>query len=191
MPVYTNNNGPISSYLIIVKNMNSVQAFDKDHLISYHDAIRDGISYYIAAELTPMDIDRPFLIGDENNYMNYYNAKLHAGVKYEYIIGVKSVKEQLTKYSFSNNSYLISTPFITYNSGINNEGYRVLDVILYISIIVIILLIIAVIIGFIILKRKISVKNRQRLSDNQELTLQGPMIDMVTKSCQYFIKLFN
>ena len=38
------------------------------------------------------------------------------------------------------------------------------------------------IIGFIILKSRV-VNRRQRLSDNQELTLQGPMIEVVSKLC--------
>lgn len=101
-------------------------------------------------------------------------------MKYEYIIGLKSVNGLTTKYSFSNNSYLISTPFIIHDKLSNSNGPSALDIILYISIVVIVVMIIAVLIGFVLLRRKISIKNRQRLSDNQELTLQGPMIDMVT-----------
>lgn len=48
-----NNNGPTTSYIVIVKNMNSVQAFDLEYLIKYDIANRDGISYYITAELNP------------------------------------------------------------------------------------------------------------------------------------------
>lgn len=40
-------------------------------------------------------------------------------------------------------------------------------------------MLIAGIIGFIILKSRV-VNRRQRLSDNQELTLQGPMIEVVS-----------
>lgn len=40
------------------------------------------------------------------------------------------------------------------------------------------------IIGFIILKSRV-VTRRQRLSDNQELTLQGPMIEVVSAASQY------
>lgn len=46
-----NNNGPVSKYLIIVKSLNSVQTFDPDNLKNYEDAKKDGMSYYIAAEL--------------------------------------------------------------------------------------------------------------------------------------------
>lgn len=85
----------------------------------------------------------------------------------------------MVKYAFSNNSQLISTPFMMFDHNYSH-GPTTLEVILYVAITIMIILIIAVIVGFIILKRKISIRNRQRLSDNQELTLQGPMIDMVS-----------
>lgn len=50
----TNNNGPVSKYIVIVKNMNSVQIFEPTNLKNYEDANRDGLSYYIAAELDPL-----------------------------------------------------------------------------------------------------------------------------------------
>lgn len=48
-----NNNGPLSEYVVIVRNMNSVQTFDPENLKTYDEARRDGISYYIAVELDP------------------------------------------------------------------------------------------------------------------------------------------
>lgn len=47
-------------------------------------------------------------------------------------------------------------------------------------------MLIAGIIGFIILKSRV-VNRRQRLSDNQELTLQGPMIEVVSFTLHFIL----
>lgn len=115
------------------------------------------------------------MVGDEKTRENYYNAKLIRGNHYQIIIGVKSVGKFLTKYAFSNNSDLTFTPFLTHDS----QGPTLLELVFYVAITIMVILIIMVIVAFVILKRKITARNRQHLSDNQELTLQGPMIDMV------------
>lgn len=48
-----NNNGPITSYLVVVINQDNQQIFQEELLKSYDEAKRDGVTYYIAAELNP------------------------------------------------------------------------------------------------------------------------------------------
>lgn len=51
-PVY-NNNGPVTSYLIVVIEANAVQAVQTENLKSYGQANADGIPYYVTAEIQP------------------------------------------------------------------------------------------------------------------------------------------
>lgn len=48
-----NNNGPVTAYRIIVVDQDAKQGFEKDSVLSYEEAKKNGLSYYIAAELDP------------------------------------------------------------------------------------------------------------------------------------------
>lgn len=48
-----NNNGPVTAYRIIVVDEDVKQGFEKDSVLSYEEAKKNGLSYYIAAELDP------------------------------------------------------------------------------------------------------------------------------------------
>ncbi|XP_060515988.1 putative inactive tyrosine-protein kinase Wsck isoform X2 [Cylas formicarius] len=174
----TNNNGPVSAYRIIVVNSDDNQGFSKDNILSYKDAQRLGLSYYIAAEVRPEDINREFIVGDGKFYGSYYNAPLSSGVTHKIILGLVS--------NFNGESKVVYSNASGYNNGISilnvydkEDGNDAPAVIIGLSVAIGLLtfMLIAGIIGFIILKSKI-VNRRQRLSDNQELTLQGPMIEV-------------
>lgn len=48
-----NNNGPVTSYLIVVINVDEFQAFEPNTLKNYQDATNQGMTYYVAAEIPP------------------------------------------------------------------------------------------------------------------------------------------
>lgn len=48
-----NENGPITAYRIVVINDATNQGFTPEYLKSYSEAIKDGLPYYITAELRP------------------------------------------------------------------------------------------------------------------------------------------
>lgn len=48
-----NNNGPVSAYRIIVVKSNDNQGFQKDNVLSYSESREQGLSYYVAAEISP------------------------------------------------------------------------------------------------------------------------------------------
>lgn len=48
-----NNNGPITTYQVIVMEESDKIGFQPETLTTYHEAIKDGLHYYIAAELEP------------------------------------------------------------------------------------------------------------------------------------------
>lgn len=49
----TNNNGPITSYLVGLINADSIEELEADNFKSYREANNDGLSYYITAEIPP------------------------------------------------------------------------------------------------------------------------------------------
>lgn len=49
-----NNNGPVTSYQVIVVNEDAKEGFRPENLKSIREAEREGYNYYIAAELEPM-----------------------------------------------------------------------------------------------------------------------------------------
>lgn len=125
------------------------------------------------------------MVGDGKKYTTdgvhfYYNAPLNPDINYNILIGLVSTYKKETKVAYSE------------ASGYNN-GISVLNVLqgddsledssavvtgLSVAIVLLTIMLITGIIGFIILKHRVTI-SRQRLSDNQELTLQGPMIEVV------------
>ncbi|KAJ8983439.1 hypothetical protein NQ317_013201 [Molorchus minor] len=150
-----NNNGPVTAYQIIVVNSDLKQGFEKDSVLSYDEAKKNGLAYYVAAELKADDINKEFVVGDGHYYGSYYNAPLDPDTNYDIILALVSQYNGITKIAYSD-------PSVT---GLS------------IAIGLLSFMLIAGIIVFIILKSKV-VTRRQRLSDNQELTLQGPVIEV-------------
>ncbi|XP_028141687.1 putative inactive tyrosine-protein kinase Wsck [Diabrotica virgifera virgifera] len=173
-----NNNGPVTAYRIIVVNEDANQDFDDTDLGSYHDANRNGLSYYIAAELNPKDINNIFTVGDGRTYGRYYNAPLDTNINYNLILALVSSLNGVEKVVYSNGVGTGSGVSIL-NVPDDQIGSDSPAVIIGLSVAIGLLtfMLIAGIIGFIILKSRV-VNRRHRLSDNQELTLQGPMIEV-------------
>ncbi|XP_072402058.1 putative inactive tyrosine-protein kinase Wsck [Diabrotica undecimpunctata] len=173
-----NNNGPVTAYRIIVINEDANQDFDDTILSSYHDANRNGLSYYIAAELNPKDINNIFTVGDGRTYGKYYNAPLDTNINYNLILALVSSLNGVEKVVYSNGVGTGNGVSIL-NVSDDQIGGDSPAVIIGLSVAIGLLtfMLIAGIIGFIILKSRV-VNRRHRLSDNQELTLQGPMIEV-------------
>ncbi|XP_074641439.1 receptor-type tyrosine-protein phosphatase kappa-like [Tubulanus polymorphus] len=92
--------GPVSAYQIgIIKSTSaagsrsrrSVNRLDDstiDKLTNYNAAQREGLGYYIAAEL--YDLPPQFVLGDNKTYNGYYNAPLDTGAEIDVLFGVIS-----------------------------------------------------------------------------------------------------
>ncbi|XP_044256641.1 putative tyrosine-protein kinase Wsck [Tribolium madens] len=170
----SNSNGPITSYLVIVFNEDSQQIFQEDILKSYDEARREGLNYYITAQLKPENIQKKFIVGDKNNYGGYYNAPLQKDITYSIIAGLVSTLNGKTKRAFSSLKHSIKAR----EEVIEVSGDSPAVIIgLSVAIGLLSFMFIAGIIGFIILKSRVT-NRRHRLSENQELTLQGPMIEV-------------
>nr|XP_023019211.1 putative tyrosine-protein kinase Wsck [Leptinotarsa decemlineata] len=173
-----NNNGPVSAYRIIVINDDAKQSFEEQSLYSYHEANKNGLAYYIAAEINPKDINRVFVVGDGQSYGNYYNAPLDPNINYNIILAMVSRINETEKIVYSDASVTGNGVSILNVNFDQDEGDSPAVIIgLSVAIGVLTFMLIAGIIGFIFLKSRI-VNRRHRLSDNQELTLQGPMIEV-------------
>ncbi|CAG9855207.1 unnamed protein product [Phyllotreta striolata] len=174
----SNNNGPITSYKIIVVNEDLNQDFDPSTLTSYHEANRNQLSYYVTAELSPTDITKIFTIGDGQTYGRYYNAPLESDVNYNIIVALVSRLNGVEKVRYSSGAITGNGVSILNVSDEQMEGdHQTVIIGLSVAIGLLTFMLIVGIIGFIILKSRV-VNRRHRLSDNQELTLQGPMIEV-------------
>ncbi|XP_017785522.1 PREDICTED: putative tyrosine-protein kinase Wsck [Nicrophorus vespilloides] len=172
-----NSNGPITSYLIIVINSGLWQTVQVDNLKGYYQAKAEGFSYYVAAEIQPTNINELFTIGDGRNYGKYYNAPLDKDSVYKVMLGAVSKSKGIEKRIFSESNIGSDVTILE----MENEGQSESPIIitfLWIAIILITLLLIAGLGLIFLLRKRLHRRNRQRLNDNQELTLQGPIIDL-------------
>lgn len=172
-----NNNGPISTYRIVVVRSDDNQGFQEDNVLGYYEAQKNGLSYYIAAEVNPQNINKEFIVGDGKRYGPYYNAPLDPDINYKVLVGLVSNFNGETKTVYSEASlYHNGISILNVYEESNSDTPGVI-IGLSVAIGLLTLMLIIGIIGFIILKRRV-VSRQQRLSENQELTLQGPMIEV-------------
>lgn len=126
-------------------------------------------------------IKKNFLVGDGKYYGKYYNAPLEKGIEYNFVSGIVSSFNGKVKRAFSalDVDYFDDSTETTIQ-GVNKDS-PALIIGLSIAIALLSFMFIAGIIGFIILKSRVT-HRRQALSDNLEFTIQGPMIEVVSKT---------
>lgn len=120
-------------------------------------------------------------MGNGKTYRGFYNAPLDPDGSYDLLLGVVSSYNNVTKVVYSNTSDLRNRNSIThipYINSNNHENGSMLVVVLAIGIAFLTCVLIFGIVSFYILTRRVS-NRRRRLTDNQELTLHGPMIEVV------------
>ncbi|KAF2878975.1 hypothetical protein ILUMI_27185 [Ignelater luminosus] len=173
-----NNNGPTSAYQIAVVNEDMSQVLQTENLKSYSEAMDEGFAYYVTAEIPPQDIKRNFTIGDGRLYGGFVNAPLEPYAQYQVLLGIVSRHNNVSRIVWSNSTETHG------EAAVNilplpepNEETPGLIIGLSVAIGLLSCLLIAGIIGFFILTRRVS-NHRRRLTDNQELTMQGPIIEI-------------
>lgn len=106
-----NNNGPISSYLVVVHFVDHdlFQDMNTDLLGTYQKARDDGLSYYITAEIDSfLDESKTFVIGDgsrSGSGKSYFNAPLPSDKHFHVMIGLVSRLFNEEKVTYSNSSH--------------------------------------------------------------------------------------
>lgn len=171
-----NNNGPVTAYQVIIMEESDKIGFQPETLSNYYKAKKDGLHYYITAELEPKDLDKNFVIGDGLHYGHFYNAPLDPEKNYKVALSLISRLNDTKKSAYSEPN--ASDDVILFDVG-EDDAPDSSPVVIALSVAIALLscALLAGLVGFLFLRKRV-VNNRQRLTDNQELTMQGPMIEV-------------
>nr|CAD7397889.1 unnamed protein product [Timema poppensis] len=175
-----NDNGPITAYHIVVIDGGSQASYSPEMLLPYQNATSKGLSFYIAAELKPEELKDTFIVGDGRMYGNYYNPPLPPGRDIHISLGVVSTMDNLTKVAYARADHeqhgIIILDFGNMeHTDVGNSG---LVVGLSVAIGVLGLLLLLCVAAYFVLRRRLKRRRRRLPSDHQELSLQGPMIEV-------------
>ena len=105
-PPSGNPNGPVSGYRIVVMNATEPVPLDPESLHEYRRAKREGIDYWIAAEIDAdwFESHDEFLVGDGRwygGYQNYGPLRLGRGEDFSVTVGTVSTLNNVTKVSYA------------------------------------------------------------------------------------------
>ncbi|XP_059469461.1 putative inactive tyrosine-protein kinase Wsck [Neocloeon triangulifer] len=173
-----NRNGPVSAYQVIVLDETVPTTFNESTLFAYALAQKENIPYYITAELNPNSLDTKFVVGDGKFYGGYYNAPLAPEGHFHISLAVISLKDGVRKSSFAHATH-------------EQHGVIVLDVgpvkmdttpsmmvmVLSFAIAFFSVLLILSVIFYFVMRHRVH-QRRLRLPDNQELSIQGPILEV-------------
>lgn len=170
IPKAINYNGPVSYYRVVVINEEYQQGFLPDYLKPYYEASREGIPYYITSELDTYEVQQDFIVGDKKIYNGYFNAPLPQSKDIGISIGVVSTKKGVTKVRYAHTGDVM---ILNVSEDEPTPGpVMALGVAVAIGFVLLIIGIGAVI----VLRRRVGLNRRQRLT--QSMALSGPCIEI-------------
>ncbi|XP_018329507.1 putative tyrosine-protein kinase Wsck isoform X2 [Agrilus planipennis] len=172
-----NNNGPVTSYQVVVIDQDSKLFFQPESLKSFQESKEDELGYYIAAELQPKQVLEDFVVGDGKTYGGFYNAPLNPNSNYLIIEGMVSSAGNITKVVYSD----ISTHVYKRDKTNLNSNSSVLVTALTICVVIVSGILAVIVIFYIYLRQKAFKRRLRRLRDNQELAMQGPILEVVNE----------
>lgn len=182
-PTY-NNNGPITSYRIVVEKLDQQlnQKFDENLLGSYYQSIDDGTNYYIAAEKQFTNASELFIIGDGKTYNGFHNPPLPENTHIHVSLGLVSERFDIVRIRYGPASHDHDTveDFQNFKFADFEEGQNSIIALSVACVILACLLVFSVFTYFYLRYR--TGHQRHRLPENHELQL--PMGDVVSS---YFI----
>ena len=200
--------GPITAYQVIVIDETNPTPFSSETLYSHDRAEQEGLTYWIAAELSPnyLESNRIFSIGDGRSYGAYQNyGPLSTNHDYHVSLAVVSTLHGVTKRSFAKVShqqhkdknrvvqflnhdsesedYKDYNHFIETFDGDKSEGDATSPLVIGLTVAIIItaLILIGSVALFVYLRHSMGARLRRRRANNQELTSQAhltPSIDL-------------
>lgn len=122
------------------------------------------------------ELDKGFMIGDAHYYGHYYNAPLDPDKNYKVALSLISRLNDTTKAAYSEPN--ASNDIILFDVGdVDAPDSSPVVIALSVAIALLSCALLAGLVGFLLLRKRV-VNRRQRLTDNQELTMQGPMIEV-------------
>jgi len=179
-----NNNGPVSSYLVVVHFVDNellIHDFDVSLLSTYQRAQDDGLSYYITGEVDAFKEDtKIFVIGDGKNYGKFFNAPLSANRHFHILVGVVSRWNNEEQITYSDSSHDDDAAHQSNTQTVINEIESkgdILIVILTIACILCGLVLVVAIVFYGYIKTRINPRN-VRLERHMEMSLQGPILEV-------------
>ncbi|KAJ9584978.1 hypothetical protein L9F63_020683, partial [Diploptera punctata] len=175
----TNNNGPITAYQIVVLYEDCGHPVTVSMLKSFKEAESDGLHCYITAELDPKDLKDEFVVGDGRMYGKYYNPPLSPDSLVHVTLGIVSTLNNVTKVRYADVNHE-EHGVLVLNVGDNmqdvDEGSSGLVIGLSVAIGICGFLLLLSVIAYCMLRRHLG--RRRRSLDHQELSLQGPMVEV-------------
>ncbi|XP_065333783.1 putative inactive tyrosine-protein kinase Wsck isoform X1 [Cloeon dipterum] len=173
-----NQNGPISAYQIIVMDESVPTAFNESTLFAYALAQKESIPYYITAELNPDSLDTKFVVGDGKFYGGYYNAPLSAEGHFHISMGVISFKDGVRKSSFAHATHEQHGVIVLDVGPVTRDtSPSTMVIVLSFAIAFFSVLLVLSIVVYVVMRHKVH-QRRLRLPDNQELSIQGPILEV-------------
>ncbi|XP_075219327.1 tyrosine-protein kinase Wsck [Lycorma delicatula] len=174
---YRNDNGPVTAYrIIIISDENAF--FEPINLKTWSKAQDDDIPYYVAAELTPEQVKKDFVVGDDHTYGRFFNPAFGSTEKIRIVVAVKSTFQGITKFAYSQGSKRNTGIMVLTNNAIDDDGQLDLTSYLLVAIVLSALLLCGLFVTYFVIRRRLSYR-RRRAPYRQELTLQGPIIEVV------------
>ncbi|XP_034240900.1 putative tyrosine-protein kinase Wsck [Thrips palmi] len=177
----SSDNGPITGYRVIVTC--SIAQLNENIMPNYYDAVKKGITYYVAAQLDADAWMRNFTVGDGLRYGGFDNVRLKFGDECRpedvlIIIGAVSSRGNQTLISYSNSNMDYENVLVIRRTSepLKEEG---LESGLIVAIVVCSVLLVLVVIAY-FAARHFAPQRRgaSRMEDPQEMSLQGPMIEV-------------
>ncbi|XP_023222151.1 putative tyrosine-protein kinase Wsck [Centruroides sculpturatus] len=170
-PAFRNDNS-IMFYKVIVLKEEPIVTFNSERLYNYSEAVKNGLSFYVAAQLTPEEIEKVFYVGDGKVYGGFYNAPLSEDQSYDIMQGNIISLNGVTKASYSptKTSPNITPLGITHRTQITGPTSSTLTVILATAIGIFGFLLILSFIIYYLLRRHYG---KRRPSDELVLHVQG------------------
>lgn len=116
-------------------------------------------------------VDREFTVGDGKYYGKYYNAPLNSTIDYHVILGLVSRLNDSIKFAYSDLNAAHNGVIVLNVTDDPITDSPIIVITLSIAIALLSCVLLVGLIGFLILRHRVN-SYRQRLTDNQELTLQ-------------------
>ncbi|KYN03009.1 PREDICTED: putative tyrosine-protein kinase Wsck [Cyphomyrmex costatus] len=165
--------GPISAYQVLVVQADAIPPPAEDEYLNYKSALEQGLSYYIAAQFDPLDFHsyRKFVVGDGKIIGGYHNVPLKDHFASAQI-GLVIISRMAT---YEQRSYSNLTSIIL---GHETNQMDTTALALCIAITLLSILLAISILVYFVLRRRHERFHMQKLPEQQELTLQGPVYEV-------------
>lgn len=171
-----NDNGPVTAYRVVVSS-DGGSFFEHSQLKSWSEAQNNSDPYYIAAELKPENLTENFVVGDGRRYGKYFNAPLQSSRDYHVSLGIVSSLHGNTKVSYAYATHSQHGVMILDIPVEDEDGESGLVLFLTVAIIISSILLIATVFAYFFIRHRLG-RRRRRRRDLQELSLQGPIIEV-------------